>query len=347
MRMWIFVVAAAFSILTSTAEGQWLKLPTVGLPRLPGGAPDIAAPAPRTADGRPDFTGLWTSPERRVTASPSELHPWVNEAARGHAENFFKARPMFRCLPSGPATFGQSTGGGVWKRIVQTPRVIVILNDDLTYRQIFMDGRALEANPIPSWMGYSVGRWEGETLVVESFGFNDKTWLNGRGLQHTEALRMIERYNRRDVGHLKIDVTFTDPGAFYRPLPLAVDMALAPDTEMLERVCEAGSDDWPGTVSDMQRAAVAVSPDILKRYVGVYAGLWGGNVRKVDVRLVDGRLVIRINDSPEALPLTPLSEKLFASAEGFAYEFVAGEDAPAKAVVEIHVTGGYEFVRQE
>jgi hypothetical protein len=85
----------------------------------------------------------------------------------------------------------------VWKRIVQTPTLIAVLNDDLTYRQIFLDGRVLEpTNRYPTWMGYSVGRCEGDTLVVDSFGFNDKTWLNGRGLPHTEALRMTERYHR-------------------------------------------------------------------------------------------------------------------------------------------------------
>ena len=88
------------------------------------------------------------------------------------------------------------------------------MNNDLTYRQIFMDGRTLEAAPNPSWMGYSVGRWEGDTLVVDSVGFNERTWLNNRGLPHTEALRMNERYQRRDFGHLQIDVTFTDPSAY-------------------------------------------------------------------------------------------------------------------------------------
>jgi len=192
---------------------------------------------------------------------------------------------MFRCLPSGPATFSQTTGGPVYKRIVQTPALIVILNDDLTYRQIFMDGRSLEPNPFPGWMGYSVGRWEGDTLVVDSYGFNDKTWLNGRGLQHSEALRMTERYTRTDVGDLRIDVTFSDPDALRKPLSMAVNMTLAADTELLERVCEESSDRWLGTTADIDHAAVTVSPDVLKRYVGVYTGFWGANPRRVDVLL--------------------------------------------------------------
>lgn len=337
---------ALFIALTTTVSAQWLNHPTPGLPRGVDGKPHLTALAPRTSDGKPDFTGVWTGPERVPKPASGDVSPWVNEAAHRHAQNIYKERPMFRCLPSGPATFSQSTGGGVWKRIIQTSSLIVVLNDDLTYRQIFMDGRSLEANPSPSWMGYSVGRWEGETLVVDSFGFNDKTWLNGRGLQHTEALRMTERYTRQDVGHLRIDVTFTDPGAYLKPVPVTVDMTLAADTEMLERVCESSSDHWLGTVSDIQSAAVTVSPGVLKRYVGAYTGFWGTNPRKVDVALDNGQLVIHINDDPEPLPVTPLSDKLFQSAEGLAYDFVTNGDGPATDVVEIHVSGGYQYARR-
>lgn len=343
-----YAIAGAIVLaLTTGVNAQWLTHPTPGLPRGADGKPLLAAPAPRTSDGKPDFSGVWTGPGGAPRPPSGDLSPWVQEAARRHAQDFYKERPMFRCLPSGPATFGQSTGGGVYKRILQTPNLVVILNDDLTYRQIFMDGRSLESNPFPSWMGYSVGRWEGETLVVDSFGFNDKTWLNGRGLQHTEALRMTEQYTRRDIGHLRIDVTFTDPGAYLKPVPLTVDMTLAADTELLERVCESGSDHWQGTVSDIQSAAVTVSPDVLKRYVGVFTGFWGANPRKVDVALDNGQLVVRINDDPEPEPLTPLSNTLFQSAaDGLAYDFITNGDGPATDVVEIHVSGGYQYARR-
>jgi hypothetical protein len=345
--MRLSVTGAAFIALTTTVGAQWLNHPTPGLPRGADGKPNLTAPAPRTADGKPDFTGVWMGPERAPNPAPGDVQPWVNEAIHHHAQDFFKERPMFRCLPSGPATFSQSTGGGVWKQIVQTSNLIVILNDDLTYRRVFMDGRTLEVNPIPSWMGYSVGRWEGETLVVESFGFNDRTWLNGRGLQHTEGLRMTERYTRQDVGHLRIDVTFSDPDAYKKPVPLSVDMTLAADTEILERVCESGSERWVGTASDAQSAAVTVPIEVLSRYVGVYAGFWGANPRKVDVALANGQLVVHINDRPEPLPLTPLSEKLFESTEGLAYDFVTNGSGPATGVVEIHVTGGYQYARRQ
>lgn len=347
MRPYAPVGALLFACATPV-DAQWLTHPTPGLPRTANGTPLLTAPAPRAPDGKPDFSGVWTGPSREPRPPAGDVSPWVNEAAHRHAQNFYKERPMFRCLPSGPATFSQSTGGGVYKRIVQTPGLIVILNDDLTYRQIFMDGRSLETNPSPSWMGYSVGRWEDETLVVDSFGFTDKTWLNSRGLQHTEALRMTERYTRHDLGHLRIDVTFADPGAYLKPVSLTVDMTLAADTELLERVCESGSDHWGGTVSDIQRAAVPVSPDLLKRYVGVFTGFWGANPRKVEVTLDKGQLAVRINDNAESEPLTPLSSTLFQSAaDGLAYDFITDGDGPATDVVEIHVSGGYQYARRK
>ena len=153
-------------------------------------------------------------------------------------ENIGKDSMLARCLPLGPqyTTDADSTGGGMMK-ISQTPSLIIILNPDLTYRQIYMDGRPLESSPNPSWMGYSVGHWDGDTLVVESFGFNDRTWLDTSGHPHTEALRMTERYRRRDFGHLDLEVTLQDPAVYSRPWTVAVQAELAADTELLEYVC--------------------------------------------------------------------------------------------------------------
>ena len=212
MKLTLVLTALSVAVLITTpVAAQWLNHPTPGIPRTADGKPDLTASTPRTADGKPDFAGVWTGPMRSPRPDPRDVQPWAKEVAGRRAEDFFKTRPMFQCLPSGPETFAQSTGGGVWKRILQTRSLIAILNDDLTYRQIFMDGRTLEAAPNPTWMGYSVGRWDGDTLVVDSAGFNDRTWLNNRGLPHTESLRMNERYQRPDFGHLQIDVTFTDP----------------------------------------------------------------------------------------------------------------------------------------
>jgi hypothetical protein len=340
-----FLAALSVVVLAIPVTAQWLNHPTPGIPRTHDGKPDLAAPAPRTSDGKPDLAGVWTGPEYSPRPDPGDVQPWAQEVARRRAEDFFKDRPMFKCLPSGPESFGQSTGGGVWKRIVQTPSLIAILNDDLTYRQIFIDGRTLEAAPIPSWMGYSVGRWEGDTFVVDSVGFNEQTWLNNRGLPHTEALRMNERYRRRDFGHLQIDVTFTDPSTFTKPMAFSVNMELAADTEMLERVCEVRSD-WVNKAADARTSMVSVAADVLASYVGVYSGVWAARPRTVEISLSSGQLVVRINNTVEQIPLVPLSESVFESSEGLAYEFVREGSGPAPHVFEIHVSGNYRLARQ-
>ena len=344
--MRLFLTAALLAALTMPAAAQWLNHPTPGIPRTADGKPDLTAPTPRTHDGKPDFTGLWNSPVQigRPSVDPSDMQPWARDVVRRRTKEFFKSRPAFQCLPSGPETFNQNMGTIVWKRLLQTPSLIAILNDDLTYRQIFMDGRALETAPNPSWMGYSVGRWEGDTLVVDSFGFNDRTWLNDRGLPHTEALRMTERYQRLDVGHLRIDVTFTDPSTYRKPLNLVVNMDLAADTEMLEAVCETSSDHW-GTPSE-RTSAVPVAPDVLARYVGTYSGVWAGRPRTVQVSLSGEELLATIDDATQPIPLMALSETLFESAEGLSYRFLRAGSGPATAVEEIHVSGDYKLERR-
>ena len=166
-----------------------------------------------------------------------------------HEAGFLLQDPRFRCLPSGPGflTLTGTTQG--MRRIVQHPNVIAILNTGLTYRQIFTDGRELESDPLPTWTGYSVGRWEGDTLVVESNGYNDRTWLHARGLPHTESLRITERYRRPDFGHIQVDVTYEDPDSFDEPLTAVVEMAFVADDVLLETVCNEASEGrshWSG-----------------------------------------------------------------------------------------------------
>jgi hypothetical protein len=307
------------------------------------GKPNLTAAAPRAVDGKPDLTGLWTGPLSAHLAphpDPGDVHPWAKEVARQRADRFFKDRPSFRCLPSGPEGFGG------WKRIIRTPNLIAILNEDLTYRQIFMDGRALETAPNPTWMGYSVARWEGDTLVVDSFGFNDRTWLNSLGLPHSEALRITERYQRTDFGHLRIDVTFTDPVTFVKPLSIVVNMELAPDTEMLESVCEVNSDHWVGRFSASQKAAVKVAPELLSTYVGVYSGPYAGRLRTVEITLVDGELLATPFMGRDKRLLVAESSTMFVSAEGLAYQFVRDQNGLVTQLVEIHVSGNYPYKRQ-
>src|SRR4029079_13990513 len=130
----------------------------------------------------PDLSGVWNGPNPFPRPDPADMQPWVEDLARQRQAELFKTRPYYQCLPSGP----EAERFGGWKRVLQTPTAIAILNDDLTYRVVNMDGRKLEANPASSWLGYWVGRWGGDTLVVDSVGFNDKTWRSRYGVSHTE-----------------------------------------------------------------------------------------------------------------------------------------------------------------
>jgi len=169
-------LAIVLSTLATPLAAQWLKHPTPGIPRTPDGKPNLTAPAPRTPDGKIDLSGLWQriSPKypRNIAADlkPGEVQPSAEALVKRRMEDFGKDHMSVQCLPYGPS---YSTSGRMAK-IIQTPSLIVMLDQDLTYRQIFMDGRALETDPNPSWMGYSVGRWEGDTLEVETSRANEQ-----------------------------------------------------------------------------------------------------------------------------------------------------------------------------
>ena len=238
------LIALTAVALSAPVSAQWLNQPTAGLPRTPDGKPNLSAPAPRTPDGKPDLSGLWTkiSPKysRNIAADlkADEIQPWARSLVEQRREDLGKEYMNVRCVPLGPGytTAADSTGAEMMK-IVQTPGLIIILNPDLTYRQVFLDGRALETAPNPTWMGYSVGRWEDDTMVVESSGFNDRTWLDYSGHPHTEALHVTERYTRKDFGHMEIRITYVDPKAYTRPWTITLQAQLMADTELLETVC--------------------------------------------------------------------------------------------------------------
>ena len=344
--MRLFLVALTLLVGTIPAGAQWLDRKTPGVPRTHDGKPDLTAPAPRGPDGKPDLTGVWSGPFGAPRPDPANAQPWIIDLARQRQQDYFKGRPYYQCLPSGP----EAERFGGWRRILQTPAAIAILSDDLTYRVIFTDRRELEANPAPSWMGYSVGRWDGDTLIVDSGGYNDKTWVGRNGLSHTEALRVQERYRRNDFGHLEVEVTYTDPGAYKKPWSFTTKMELAADTEMLESVCERSSEHWQGTLSDAANKGVSVAPDVLARYVGVYSGIYQGNKRTVQVELSGGQLMAKITggddvDVGNARPLVPISQTLFEGV-GLGYEFVLDDTGVATAVVEIHISGPYKYPRQ-
>jgi hypothetical protein len=348
--MKLFLAAFILMVQTIPAGAQWLDRPTPGIPRKPDGKPDLTAPAPRAPDGKTDFTGIWNGPVPETSFDPANAQPWVNDLVRQRQQEYFKTRPSYQCLPSGPEA---DRWGNTWRRILQTPSAIAILNDDLTYRMIFMDGRELEANPGPSWMGYSVGRWDGDTLIVDSTGYNDKTWLSRYGQAHTEALRVTERYRRTDFGHLHVEVTFTDPGAYVKPWGFTTNLTLAADTEMLESVCEwsSSSAHWIGTLSDAANTGVAVASDVLARYVGVYNGNYGRDKRTIEVSLSGGQLIAKIIgraavDGGEMRPLVPLSQTQFEGL-GIGYRFIVDDKGVATGLVETHNSGEQRFARQK
>jgi hypothetical protein len=334
---------------------QWLNQPTVGIPRTPDGKPNLSAPAPRTADGKPDLSGLWTkiSPKynRNIAADlkPGDVQPWAEALVKQRKEDLSKDYMNVICVPLGPGytTAGDTTGSEQIK-IVQTPTLIMILNPDLTYRQVFMDGRKLEADPNPSWMGYSVGRWEGDTLVVESNGFNDRTWLDHDGHPHTQALRMVERYRRPNFGNLDLEVTFTDPGAYNKTWTVAVRSILAADTEMVEFVCNEQNhrtEHWIGKASDERKTEVKVAPEILAKYTGTYIEqppFWRTVPRVVDITFEDG-VLYGDWDGRGRTPLIAQSETAFSGFFGLGIEFFKDAQGKPTHLFVKHVSGDYRF----
>ena len=242
---------------------QWIVYPTAGVPRLPDGKPNLAAPPPRMPDGRVDFSGMWQAAHllpcddvRRICTDlpisaqfgnigaglPQGLpyQPWAKElmSTHGPADD-----PYTRCrTPGGPRMHLLPT----MKKIIQTPAVMVILNEyNTNYRQIFLDARALPRDPNPTWNGYSSARWESDTLVVVSNGFRDDQWLDARGSPLTSAASVTERLRRPDFGHLEIQLTVDDPKAYTAPWTVTLEQVIVVDTEMLDAACWENEKDVP------------------------------------------------------------------------------------------------------
>jgi len=241
-------------LLSVPAAAQWIKYPTAGVPHLPDGKPNLAAPAPRAANGTPDLSGIW-APRRQalkveqgtVNLPPQMVNiadglkgglpyqPWARALAETRQADKSKDVPSSRCLPLGPLLAHTYLDP---RKIVQTPGLLVLLNErDFSYRQIFIDGRPLPEDPNPSWYGYSSGHWDGDTLVVETNGLRDGLWLDFQGDPITASARMTERFRRLNFGALDIEVTIDDPKAYTRPFTVTVHQFLMVDTELLEFVC--------------------------------------------------------------------------------------------------------------
>jgi hypothetical protein len=199
-----------------------------------------SGPAPRTRDGKPDLTGVWYA-QRTVDPGKPELLPWAEKLLQESIANNSKDAPGAHCF-----TRGITAAGALFPyELVQTPtRLVMIFEDDLpSHRTVYLDGRGHPKDPNPTWMGHSIGHWEGDTLVVDSVGFNDKTWLDNQGYRHTEMLHVIERFHRPDLGHLEIEFTIEDPGAYAKPWIIKRVADLDPDYEIGEYVCLEGERD--------------------------------------------------------------------------------------------------------
>ena len=337
----IFACAVAVAAAGSSVAGQWLKLPTPGIPRLPDGKPNLAAPAPRTTDGKPDLSGLWQNAGgdrlyNNITADmqPGDVAPWANAVYQKRRLEFGKDSMETRCLPMGPV---YTTTRYRMARIVRTPTLVAMLFDDGMHREIWMDGRTLEADPNPTWMGYSVGRWDGDTLVVESNGYTDRSWLDFDGHPHTEALRITERYARRDLGHIDVQVTMVDPKAYLKPITFSMPMALQADTEMLEAVCENNAKSLQRFADTKPMQQVAVPATTLSRYAGVYDVV--GDAKYVVTVTLSGSTLWFDYDGKGKEELLALTPARF-SWSGAIVEFVAAADSTMEMV--IHYAEGDE-----
>jgi len=196
-------------------------------------------PVPRTAGGKPDLSGVWVATDDPYPEAPDAL-PWAAAIIQEHRETFNKDSPHNHCLPGSLPVPGGSAP--FIARIIQTPTMLVMLFEDVPgFRQIYLDGRPHPANWDPSWLGHSIGKWDGDTLVVDTTGFNDRSWIGGLGsgiAPHTEMLHMTERYRRVSYGHMEVAITFEDPGTFAKPWHLNETLDLAPQEEVVEYVCE-------------------------------------------------------------------------------------------------------------
>jgi hypothetical protein len=257
-------VLSLLSAIAAPAGAQWVSYPTAGVPRTATGAPDLNAPTPRTTDGKPDFSGIW-QPEKNRPCPPEgcddmpipqeflnigwslkgglPYQPWAAELVKARKALNGQEDPGTHCLPTGIIMMHTTP---LLKKIVQTPGLLVILNErNATYRQIFLDGRPLPADPQPSWVGYSTAKWDGDTLVVETSGFRDGIWLDRGGSPLTEAGRITERFRRVTYGRLEIRITVDDPKAYTAPWTVQLNQFLVLNTDLLDYICLENEKDAP------------------------------------------------------------------------------------------------------
>jgi hypothetical protein len=256
---------------------QWVKYPTAGVPRKADGRVDMSAPLPRLADGKPDFSGIWTTgdPIRRAPAASSpgeasdavdargsslipgngtEVPPsrqmfdfgvdlpgglpyqrWLVPIVKERTANKAIDDPHIRCLPD---NFLRAYGLPHLLKFVHSPGLLVVLNEmNAGYRQVFTDARPLPEDPVPSWQGYSSGKWSGDTLTIDTIGLRDDTWIDWNGSVVTQAAKVREQIRRPDFGNLEIQVTVDDPKAYTKPWTVTLKQRIVVDTELIDEIC--------------------------------------------------------------------------------------------------------------
>ena len=249
----ILAPAALFLLTALPASAQWFQFPGKNTPRIAEGKPNLSAPVPHTADGKPDLSGVWLGDQwgpaghravgPRTPAQAPEMLPWAEKVFADRRANMGRDNPESRCMPQGvpyastlPYPF----------EIINAPGKMVMLYEMYSLRRmIFTDGRELPTDyASPSWMGYSVGKWEGDDFVADTSGFNDQVWnIDLAGHPHSPDLHVIERFHRVDYGHMDINVTINDPKTYTKPWVMpAMRYTLLPDTDLLEFVCEKNLD---------------------------------------------------------------------------------------------------------
>jgi hypothetical protein len=335
-------LAMILCVTSGFVMAQWPNHPTPGIPRTPDGKPDLSAPAPRSADGKPDLSGVWlVSNGSFYLASdlkPEDIQPWAAAVYKQREDDFRRDTDGIHCLPPGPKA-GIGLGNFPMK-IVQTPNLVVILYEYQTiFRQIFTDGRALPQDPNPTWMGYSVGRWEGDTLVVATAGYNDRTSLDLAGHPHTDALRMTERFRRRDASHLELQVTLDDPEAYNKPWKLPMEFALVPDGELIEYVCENERD---STHLVGKSGEVHVPVEVLAQYVGKYQA----PASAVSTVSLEGDRLMVASGQAVKIPLVAHSENSFTM-EGTGVDFVKDTKGAVTGMIQHWTEGDRNYARKE
>jgi len=251
-------LALAALLASVPAAAQWVGYPTAGVPRKADGKVDMTAPAPRLTNGKPDFSGIWisdrTEPGQETISDTSSLpsgrhmanmgvdfegglpyQPWQLPIVKKRTENLAIDDPHIRCLPD---FFLRAYGLPHMLKFVHTPDLLVMLNEmNAGYRQVFTDARALPEEPTPSWQGYSSAKWDGDTLVVDTIGVRDDTWIDWNGSVVTESAKIREEIRRLDFGHLEIKATVDDPKAYTKPWTVTLRQRLVVDAELIDEVC--------------------------------------------------------------------------------------------------------------